>query len=62
MAVKQVDAAPLAEILTITSTTAGTAASGVKVNWDNAVTTRHEVAITLQNIADALLTEEQTVF
>lgn len=62
MAVKQVSVAPLTAITDIVSTTAGTAASGVKVNWDNAVTDRHEVAVTLQNIADAILTEEQVTF
>lgn len=62
MAVKQVSVAPLANITDIVSTTAGTAANGVKVNWDNAVTTRHEVAVTLENIANAILTEEQVTF
>jgi len=62
MAVKQISLAALAPIDSIVSTTAGTAASGIKVNWDNAVVSRHDVAVTLQNIADAILIEEQVTF
>jgi len=62
MAVKQVDIEGLAEIGSITSSTAGTTTNGVKVNWDNAKVTRHEVAVTLQNIADAILDDNQVTF
>jgi len=62
MAVKQIDIVALTDVGLITSTTAGTTTGGVKVNWDNAKVTRHDVAVTLQNIADAILIEEQVIF
>jgi len=62
MAVRQIDIVPLTEIGLITATTAGATTNGISVHWDNTKATRHDIAVTLQNIADAILIEEQVTF
>jgi len=59
MAVRTIDIEALTDIGLITATTAGATTNGIKIVWDNAKVSRHDIAVTLQNVADAILIESQ---
>jgi len=59
MAVRNIDTLALADITSMTAAAGGTTTNGIRVTWDNAKVTRHDIAVTLENIAAAILIEEQ---